>query len=110
MWKIYYADGSTFSSNEGSLEDAPARGVQGIAQANSAVGWHVASGGDYYIWCDDGWMAVDIFGLFDYLIESGTVKFGRTITNAEYNEIFQKALADADFGRKHGFLPEERKP
>lgn len=92
------------------MEEAPARGVQAIVQHNEHTDWHTETTGDYYIWLDGLWRAVDIFGLFDYLIESGLVKFGRTINNKEYQEIFQRALSDADFGRRSGFLPGERKP
>ncbi len=109
-WRIYYPDGLTFDGDgEGDLELAPARGVQAIVQKNER-GWHTETGGDYYVWKDGLWVAVDIFGLFDYLIETGLVKFGRTITNTEYREIYQRALDDADFGRRDGLLPGERKP
>lgn len=107
MWKIYYADGSTFSSEDGSIEDAPARGVQVIIQPDKGVVWATQTGQDYYIWRDGRWWACDIFGLFDFLIEGGQVKFGRTITTDEFNEIFQRALGEANKG---GFLNRERKP
>ena len=107
MWKIYYADRLTFSSDDGSIEDAPARGVQAIIQDDASVVWTTETGGDYYVWRDDRWWSVDIFGLFDFLIESGLVKFGRTITTIEFNEIFQWALSEASKG---GFKPRERKP
>ena len=82
-----------------------ARGVQVILQADPGVGWAMATGSDYYIrWPGRGWVGVDIFGLFDWLIESGQVLFGRTITNAEYQAIFNQAKADKSLPEKAGFL------
>ena len=107
MWKIYYADESTFSNEDGSPKDAPARGVQAIIQPDEGVAWSTETGGDYYVWRDEKWWSCDIFGLFDFLIESGLVKFGRTITAKEFNDIFQRALKEASKG---GFKSRERKP
>ena len=109
-WKIYYDDGTTFSDEDGSLEDAPARGVQAIVCKDERLGWVVETGCDYYVWKDGRFYARDIFGLFDFLIDSGLVKFGRTITSMEYNQVFQRALEDAAFARKGGYDRRERKP
>ncbi len=64
----------------------------------------LVTGADYYVREVDKWRGVDIFGLFDYLIESGLVIFGRTITQAEYNAAMAHAMKD-----KAGWLPRERK-
>lgn len=106
MWKIYYED-EVFSSDDGDKKDAPARGVQAIIQDSKEVGVHVVTGGDYYIWREKSqrWVSVDIFGLFDFLIETGLVKFGRTISRDEYLEIMKEVMED-----KAGWLPSERKP
>lgn len=106
-WKIYYGDGSTFSSDDGSREEAPARGVQVIIQDDSDIVWTTETGGDYYVWRDGRWWAVDQFGLYDFLIESGLVKFGRTITTPEFQDVFEQARKEA---HKGGFKPRERKP
>lgn len=108
-WKIYYEGGGTFDSENGNLKDAPARGVQVIVMGDPDVGWWMQEGSDYYIWQADRWVGVDLFGLFDFLIESGIVKFGRTITTAEYMEIRKRAMGDRDFARKTGYLRRERK-
>lgn len=99
MWRIYYDDGSTFSETDGTAEQAPARGVIAILQPDPdpVVRQHVVSRFDYYWITDAGeWYGGDIFGLFDYLITPGwkTVKFGRTISNAEHRAIVARATAD----------------
>lgn len=110
-WRIYYGDGSTFDALIGAWEDAPSRDVQAIVCENQEVGWYVVSNGDYYVPIGDGeFRAMDIFGLFDWLLEQGEVKFGRTISNEEFREIFKRASEDANFGRKAGYLNYERQP
>ena len=110
-WKVYYSDDSTFSSEDGSPWIVPARDVQIIVQDHPEVRVELVTGGDYYVWMSSGnrayWWGVDIFGLFDYLIEPGykRVLFGRTLTREEYGKIIQKANID-----KAGWLPTERRP
>ena len=98
--KIYYGDGSIYEGT-----NPPARDVQVILQVDPRRGPYFQSGSDYYVWCEDHWLGVDIFGLFDYLIDSGLVLFGRTIRNEEYQDIYRQADID-----KKAFLPGERKP
>jgi hypothetical protein len=102
-YRIYYGDGSTHDN--GQPEKPPARDVQVIIQRDPERGPYFQSGADYYVWRGDHWRGVDIFGLYDFLLDSGLVLFGRTITNAEYAEIYQQAKGD-----KSSFLPGERKP
>jgi hypothetical protein len=102
MVRIYYGDGSEY---EGGSGKPPARDVQIILQYDPERGPYFQSGADYYVWRGDHWRGVDIFGLFDYLLDSGLVLFGRTLKNEEYAEIYQRAKGD-----KTSFLPGERKP
>ena len=99
-YRVYYGDG-------GMSEDAiaSARDVQVILQVDPQRGPYFQSGHDYYVNRDGVWVGVDIFGLFDYLMDSGLVLFGRTINSKEYDAIYQKAKGD-----KSSFLPGERKP
>jgi len=109
MWRVYYDDGSTYDGAEG-VEKAPARGVQVIAMTDPEVGWYAQSGSDYYVWRDDRWWGVDIFGLFDYLDMPGWKKvlMGRTLTNAAYVAIWQRVKVE--MGPKTRFMPHERQP
>lgn len=111
-WRIYYQGGATFDSRDGSAFEAPARGVQMIAVADPEHGWYLCRGDHFYWWLpSDSWQGGDIFGLFDYLIEPGVkrVLFGRTVTNAEFSEILQRAQNDPDIPQKTGWQPDERR-
>jgi len=118
--RIYYPEGVIWDSAKAWPSESPcplcgqpaeraqppeARGVQVILMGNQSLGWVMATGSDYYVRQPDGtWHGVDIFGLFDWLIESRLVLFGRTITNGEYQAIFQQAKADKSLPIKGGFL------
>lgn len=92
-WEIFYDNGETFNSEDGSPEEAPGRGVIAIVCPDKIQEWVIVSKFDYYIFRPDGWYGVDQFGLYDYLIDPGfkIVKFGRTIDNAEFQRIHQSA-------------------
>jgi len=104
QWRIYYANGDTFSDNEGAPCVAPLRGVQLIVQVEPEVGRSFWSECDYYWWeqeCDQ-WLGGDLAGLLDYLgrCSLATVLQGRTVPDRTYREIKQRALDDPDFPRK----------
>ena len=103
-WKVFYGDGTTAEGVGRQKLDEP-RGVQVIVQDHPEVGVESVTGCDYYVWREGRWWGVDIFGLFDYLMESGLVLFGRTIEREEYQAIARKALAE-----KETWLPRERRP
>jgi len=78
-WRVYYGDGSTFSDEDGTLQDAPAFGVQAIV-------------------CQpDLWHSGDFVGLIDFLMRKGVVKFGRLTTNKDYHRATRAAQNDPDF-------------
>lgn len=101
-WRIYYGDGSTCSSAEAKPEEAPGLNVQAIVQADPnphGNGRTVHRLYDFYIW-DAGlssWIGVDQWGLFDFLLRQGMVKFGRMIPAGRYREIVKAATDDPDF-------------
>ena len=109
QWRIYYGDGSTFSDAEGAPSDAPALDVQVIAQAAGiAIGRRTVSRYDYY-WCEAGeWYGGDLFGLYDFLMRSGLVKFGRAMPSAAFEAILTRAVTDGDMTPKHAWDPHER--
>ena len=57
----------------------------------------------------DTWVRVNQLGFHSWLDTLDWVLCGETISNDRFQEIFQAALADADFGRKHGYLPREHR-
>lgn len=102
-YRVYYGDSSTYDSEDG--DSPPARDVQVIVQDDPSVGVALVTGCDYYVRDGGRWKPVDIFGLYDYLLDSGLVLFGRMISSEEYREVMRQAMA-----HKTGWLPFERKP
>lgn len=99
--KVFYQD-KTLTVGEDEIDG---RGVQVILQDNHNVGAEIVTGGDYYVLRKDGkWWAVDQNGLYDFLLDSGIVLFGRTITSDEYNRVMKQAFED----RKLSWLMTER--
>jgi len=100
VFQLFYADGP---ADKDRIPEA--RGVQAIVQDHPEVGSELVTAADYYVRDADGaWRGVDIFGLFDYLLDSGVVLFGRTISRNDYQSIMREALKT-----KETWLPVERK-
>ena len=100
-WRIYYSGGKTLDGS-GQPGKIDARDIQAIVQDHPEVGVEVVTACDYYVWDDGHWRGVDLFGMYDFLLESGLVLFGRMMGREEYNELMRTALAD-----KNGWLPHE---
>lgn len=107
MWQIYYDGGKIHNEQDGPPIGENARGVQAILQDHPEVGWHIQNGQDYYVCRCGRWMGVDLFGLFDYLLDTGLVVFGRTVASDAYKGILERALADRTLARKTGWLRQE---
>lgn len=105
MFRIYYADGSTY---DGDPFVAPPDGVICIVKLDQDNGRFLVAQRDYY-WFDGEWFGGDLFGLFDHLRQPGPRKvvFGRFVTNRVYQKVIGKALADPDFPPKSARHPEE---
>jgi len=55
-WRIYYDDGTVFTSDDGKVEAAPLKGVQAVAEKRDGrTILHV--GGEFYRWDGYGWRA-----------------------------------------------------
>lgn len=106
QWRIYYGDGSTFDSSQGSPLDAPPLDVQIIVVADDQVGRQLLHLWDWYYWDhrDNQWCGADIYGLLDQLLWNhvSAVKQGRTLPQSEFDAIKATALADRDFTPKSG--------
>jgi hypothetical protein len=106
---VYKGDAAIYDSRDGGSPEP--RDVQVVVQEHPDVGWHTQSGYDYYVRWDNRWVGVDLFGLYDYLLETGLVLFGRTTTRVEFDEAMRKALAIRAVEReKTGWLSNERRP
>lgn len=115
-WRIYYADGSAFSSADGEWAHAPARGVICLLRTDEQQGRTREHGRGFYIHRTghQAW-GVDWPGLWDYLHEVGHaergqrlrdvnldalvphVKFGRSVDNTTFDRIMAQADRDTDF-------------
>ena len=75
-WVIWYADESSFSSDDGSPWEAPRDNVICIAVALPEVGRHTVQGVDYYCWHfeDSLWVPHGRTGLHQYLRLPGKSK------------------------------------
>lgn len=116
MWKIYYSDGSTISSEDATPSSIIKRtGVQVIIQENSEKGWVAVCGYDYFMWDDRGagakWFRGDDGGFFQYITQPGSkhILLGEWVDDVVYREILNRANEDRMFANKTGCAPWERK-
>lgn len=96
-WRIYYGDGTTFSSENGSAEAAPCGGVITVAWYDEDNRRHLAHGTDYYVFAGEGrWYGCDAAGFWQYMGEPGfkVVKFGRMIGDGAFRAVMSKAMND----------------
>lgn len=126
MWKLFYADRTTFSSDDGPWQDAPAWGVMAVTHVDDVVGY-ARDTGDFYIkpgpqpWSCDLWgLMDDLLGLgvlkpdqrlsdltADELVAAG-VKFGRSVRHDEWREIITWIDSDSELPRKSAHYAHER--
>ncbi len=103
-WRIYYHDGSTFDSDDGTPDDAPAYGVIWILQRipfgrefiNELVVWGVF----YHYIPGDRWYGGDDYGLRERLRDHTPIEGvcqGRLIDFEEFNTAMTAAYNDPDF-------------
>ena len=104
-WRVYYADGATFSSDDGDPPDAPGYGVQAVCQPEPDVGLETLHAFDYYIYMRGQWRGLcGHDGLVDHLtahaVEVDAVLAGRQVPRQDYQDVMRRALHDPDFPRK----------
>lgn len=117
MWKIYYSD-KIVTSEECEPEFAPKMDVQCIVQEDTAHGWQMVVGAEFYVWEDRGegarwWEAKYDYDLFEYLFLSPGKKValkGRFIEDSVFDALHAEAMRDPDFRKKTGYRKNERKP
>lgn len=104
QWRIYYSDGSTYSSLAGAWPDAPSRDVQVVLFKDPERGWTIRHGGkggsqcDFFRLADDGTVVgMDETGMIDHVIhELGIVKQGRMLSQARWDELLGQAIRARD--------------
>lgn len=106
-WRIYYADGSTFSDSDGSPFEAPRQDVQVITYLNPNTGkYDRLSQADYYYYepecCDWGWWHCSPQGMMLHLLraKSPLILFGAMVLTKQFTKIEVQALNDIPVGLK----------
>jgi hypothetical protein len=95
VWRFYYTPRATFGSEEGSVEDVPPWGVQGVAVPHERAGTRLIYNTDFYVWKDGGWFGMDFLGLIDWLVnEVKTVKVGRTGAYSDWEDLLKWMVED----------------
>lgn len=103
-WRIYYHDGSTFDSDDGVPDAAPAYGVIFVLQKvpwgrstrNEIIGWIDF----YYFVTGDRWYGSDHYGLRERLRDRDSLEGvcqGRILDFETFNDIGSAAKTDPDF-------------
>jgi hypothetical protein len=96
-WRVYYDDGSCFTSQEGTPFDAPRRGVQIIVQEKDG-GHELVWGRDHFYFepKSGGWCTSDLFGALDHLMraERQCLLFGRWLNDDEFRELHRRVRED----------------
>lgn len=100
-WKIFYDDGSTFSSDEGQPHDAPTEGFVCALGYNESGARYIMHGWDFYRFDreSDQWWGMNVYGLHDCLRRNNVYAYkeGRTLTDKRFQEIMRNAHTDPDF-------------
>ena len=75
-WIVFYDDGQSFSSLDGSPWEAPRDYVQCIVVADPGCGSYVLAETNFYCWHydDESWVPHDMVGLVQYLRKPGDRK------------------------------------
>lgn len=102
-WCIFYADGTTFGSDDGEPKVVPGLGVIVIVQEHETSGErpYLQHMTDYYVWLGNRWLGCDLFRLWQYIfIEKPDFEkvalAGQTIANDEFSRIGMEARALRD--------------
>ena len=99
-WRIYYDDGSSFSSDEGEPHEAPAEGfICAVGYEPEFGKRYLMSRWDFYCFKEGQWWGMNWAGLLDMLRRNDVYAFkeGRTVTNPKWVEITRAAGEDPEF-------------
>lgn len=118
-WRIYYADGTTYSDEDGPVECAPGVGAQVVLQRSKTVEVERLYYKHHYVWSHQYgcWLGLGdqrapgdgLFGLVHYLMTPGWKKVvsGESLPYEVFERILERALRDPDFAYKSAILPTE---
>lgn len=93
-WRIWYDDETTFSSEDGSPEDAPVDGVLIIIEYFDDGTKRITQGMDYLYWNGEGWQGGNQADLDRWLRRDfPRVKLGRWTTDTIYRQVESEAMS-----------------
>ena len=98
-YKIWYDDGSTFSSDDGNPEDAPMDGAQAILQWLPNGNYEIIPPNHYYWWMLDRWVSGSQSGIDRYLRKRDhkiIIIFGRWTSSALFQQIQKEVHLDIE--------------
>lgn len=100
-WRVIYADGTEFTSDDGRPEHAPGDGVFLIMEYPDAGGRRLVQGGDYYFWMGEQWTTGDRADLERWMraypdATLSRLKRGVYGNDAHYNEAVDRVMRRAD--------------
>ena len=102
-WRVYYDDGTVYTSTNGTPETAPGYGVLAVTQDRDA---RVLCSQDFYLYRDDYdcWIEVHMEGLIDHIVTAAhqvrAVKAGRTVPLSQFKQLLKDVAVDE--GRFYG--------
>jgi hypothetical protein len=99
-WAVFYDDGSRFTDEDGSPEEAPSFGVIACVAPNEDMGREVIHGWDWYYFNKICFWGCDLHGYLDRQLHNlpcRALKQGRTIATPDFKAIHKKACDDPDF-------------
>jgi hypothetical protein len=111
-WRIYYADESEYSNQDGDPENAPGGGALAIVLSSDGVGYQIIHGAGFYWWqkAEQRWFNGDVHGLDQYYLdEQGWQKviLGKSVTNKDWTALMMRI--EKDWGPKSSYWPGERR-
>lgn len=116
LWRLYYGDGSTYSSDDGPPDSSPGWNVQVVVVPDARVGRKVIREFELYYFEDaaarwHGTKNVEaIIEKHCFRIAISGVSRGRWIGDAEFDAIVERAMTDPGFPRRSGNLPTGETP
>ena len=104
IWRIYYADGSTFDSTQGEAKDAPADGFICVVGYTPAGNRYICHGKNHYYFDEEKqiWFGFDWHGVLDFVRWKCGFKEGRMMDGDSFREVMNNAHRDPDFPQRKG--------
>lgn len=92
-WKIWYDDGTTYSSSSGTAEDAPVDGILAILEKrsdNTVMNHH---GCEFYYWTGENWLSGSQASMERWMRrELPVLKYGRWADDTIWKQVVAESI------------------